>query len=265
MARGVTSASTLNQREERTKTLFSRLERAGSDAERERITAELVELNLPLCDALAGRYVGRGAEYDDLVQVARTALLLAIRRFRPAELRSFASFAVPTITGELKRHFRDHCWVVRPPRQIQELRAQVVRERERLEQESGRAVSHRELGEHLGVDARRVEECFAAAGSYRPLSLEAPAREDGWSNLAATLSNAGDLADEVVEHLDLNRALSSLSRRERLVLEWRFADECTQSEIARRLGVSQMQVSRIIRRLLAHTRMLLESPGALAS
>ncbi len=114
MARGHAYASTVTRREELTRLLFAQLQDAVTDDEREHITTQLVEINLPLGDALAARYLGRGVDFDDLVQVARTALWVAIGRFRPAEGRSFVSFAVPTITGELKRYFRDHCWVVRP-------------------------------------------------------------------------------------------------------------------------------------------------------
>ena len=253
MARGVALVSVPNQREQRTAELFAALQEARDAEQVEQLVDDLVRVNLPLCDSLAGRYHGRGTEHDDLLQVARTALLLAIRRFDPGLGRSFASFAVPTITGELKRHFRDHGWMIRPPRQVQELRARAVRGRAALEQHLGGSVGLTELSRHLEVDTERLRECFAASGGYRPLSLEAPAREESVASLGDTLSDV-DMFEELVEHLDLKRALLTLSRRDRQILEWRFVDDCTQSEIAQRLGVSQMQVSRVLRTLFARLR-----------
>ncbi len=260
MARGMEIATVPNQREQRTTELFAELQRTRDPERIKGLVEDLVRVNLPLCDALARRYVGRGAEHDDLLQVARTALLLAIRRFQPSPGRSFASFAVPTITGELKRHFRDHGWMIRPPRQLQELRARALRCRERLEQNRGGGVGVEELGRHLEVDPRRLQECFAASGGYRPLSLEASTHEDVSMSLGDTLSSDADAIEELIEHLDLRRALAKLPRRDRIVLKWRFVEECSQSEIARRLGVSQMQVSRVLRGLLTRIRTQLQPP-----
>ena len=254
MARGTALASVPNQREQRTAELFEELRRSREPARVEELTAELVQVNLPLCDALAGRYLGRGTEHDDLLQVARTALLLAVRRFRPAPGRAFASFAVPTITGELKRHFRDHGWMIRPPRQLQELRARVARSRETLEQSLGRTVSLDALSTDLGVAPKRRQECLASGSGYRPLSLEAPAHQEAPTTLADAVGATDDPVEDLIEHLDLRRALRTLPRRDQVVLKWRFADECSQSEIGRRLGVSQMQVSRILRCLLGRLR-----------
>lgn len=257
MARGTSPDSSVTVREQRTEELLSRLAEC-SDCEREEITAELVELNLGLCDALANRYANRGADRDDLVQVARMALLMAIRRYRPAQGRAFVAFAVPTITGELKRYFRDHCWVVRPPRRIQELRAQATRQRQHLEQVLGRRATSDELVAELGVDASLFRECQVADGSYRPLSLDAPFDSDAGNTLGAALAGEDDTIDRMADSLTLRRALAGLARRDRLVLRWRFEEGCTQGEIGRRLGISQMQVSRILRRILAEARSALE-------
>jgi RNA polymerase sigma-B factor len=256
MARGLTTSSVNadpRTREARTEELLGRLESCSTESERAAITAELVELNLGLCDALANRYANRGADRDDLVQVARVALFLAVRRFRPSEGRSFVAFAVPTITGELKRYFRDHCWMVRPPRRIQELRARASREGQQLEQKLGRQVTTAELVDELGVDAGLVREATVADGSYRPWSLDAPVDADSGTSFGATLSADGD-TDQLIDRLALQRALAGLSGRERLVLRWRFEEGCTQAEIGRRLGVSQMQVSRILRRSLGRAK-----------
>jgi len=242
--------------------LFGDLEQATTAADRDRLVSEIVSLNLPLADALASRYAGRGAETDDLMQAARTALLLAVRRFRPSEGGSFAAYAVPTITGELKRYFRDHCWVVRPPRQVQELRSRVVRAREELEQHVGAGVSMQDLSAYLRVNQRLMEECLAVTASFRPLSLDAGTDTGGGIGFA--LATEEDVAAELAERVDLRRALATLSPRDRQVLAWRFTDELTQSQIALRLGVSQMQVSRIIRRILDRTRDVLVPPTSLA-
>ena len=263
MARGAAQASTVARREAQTQQLFNSLAQAQTPEERRRITTELVELNLPLSDALATRYLGRGVDFDDLVQVARTALWVAIQRFRPSENRSLTSYAVPTITGELKRYFRDHCWVVRPPRQIQELGSLVSRVTEALEQASGRKVSVREIGDHLGVDQKQVAECIIARAGFRPISLDALAGDS--ATVGSFLADDGDIASELTDRLALRRALAELSERDRRVLVWRFEEECTQSEIAERLGLSQMQVSRVIRRILDQTREKLEPAEPLAS
>lgn len=266
MACGTALAFVPSQREQRTTQLFAELQRSHDDPDRtEQLTDELVRVNLPLCDALAGRYAGRGAELDDLLQVARTALLLAIRRFEPDPGRPFASFAVPTITGELKRYFRDHGWMIRPPRQLQELRARITHDRQALEQQLGREVGLDDLSRHLGVSQRLLRECLASGGGYRPLSLESPTLRGTSSTLADSLGSDGDAIEGLIERLDLRRALRSLTRRDRLVLKWRYDDQWSQREIAQRLGVSQMQVSRILRALLQRLRNELQPPQRLTA
>ncbi|HSN12735.1 MAG TPA: sigma-70 family RNA polymerase sigma factor [Propionibacteriaceae bacterium] len=263
MARGAAQASTVARREAKTRDLFNELAAAKTAQKRSAIMTELVELNLPLCDALATRYMGRGVDYDDLVQVARTALWVAIQRFRPCENRSLASYAVPTITGELKRYFRDHCWVVRPPRQIQDLGSLTFKTTEDLEQSSGHRVSVEEIGKALGVDSKQVAESIIARAGYRPLSLDASTGDS--APVGSFLTDDEDIASELTDRLALRRALSVLSDRDRQVLIWRFEEDLTQSEIAARLGLSQMQVSRVIRRILDQTRERLEAPEQLAS
>lgn len=261
MAGGSPSTSTLvTNREQQTEELLGRLAECVSELEREAITAELVELNLGLADAIANRYSNRGADRDDLVQVARMALLLAVRRFRPAQGGSLVAFAVPTITGEVKRYFRDHCWVVRPPRRVQELRARASQHRQRLEQTLGRAATIEELVAAIGVDAAQVRECTTADGSYRPWSLDASFDADAEFSLGSTLADGSDSIERVVDRLTLQRALVGLSRRDRQVLVWRFEEGCTQGEIGRRLGISQMQVSRVIGRILGQAREALSEP-----
>ena len=266
MARGVALASVPDERERRTAEILAELTRTRDPRRTELLVEDVVRINLPLCDSLAARYRGRGAELDDLRQVARTALLLAVRRFEPGHGRPFASFAVPTITGELKRYFRDHGWTIRPPRPLQELRARAVRGRAVLEQRHGGVVTVDELGRHLGVGAGRLRESLLAGDGYRPRSLDAPLGGDATTgggaagSLADTLSDDEDALGALIDRIDLGRVLAALPRRDRLILRWRFAEECTQSEIAGRLGVSQMQVSRMLRALLAQLRVLLQPP-----
>jgi RNA polymerase sigma-B factor len=256
VSRGSSHAFSRIRREEQTQLLFAEYATARP-AERERIATELGELNLPLCDALAARYRGRGIDLDDLVQVARIGLWLAIHRFRPAESPSFLAFAVPTITGELKRYFRDQCWVVRPPRRLQDLKSLTSRARDDLEQTTGRTASTQEIADHLGVDQRHIAESIVAGTGFRPASLDAPAGDS--ATLGLYVSDGEDVATRVTDRLALHWALAGLTLREQKVLVWRFQDECTQTQIAKRLGLSQMQVSRILHHILDNTRRLLNA------
>jgi len=260
MARGnVTSTRSTINRELLTDRLFAELTSTDDPNRKAQLTEELVGLHLGLCDALASRYLHRGADREDLVQVARVALLLAIKRFEPAEGRTFVAYAAPTISGELKRYFRDHCWMVRPPRRIQEMRARASRERADLEQQLGRKASIQELAVAVGTDAGLLQECAAAESSYRPWSLEArlDGDRDGSSTLGASLADPAEEYERATDRLALQRALADLSRRDRSILVWRFEEGCTQEEIGRRLGISQMQVSRLIRRILGQARQAL--------
>ncbi len=250
------------RREEQTGLLFDQLAMAGP-SERRRIAVELGELNLPLCDALAARFRGRGVDLDDLVQVARIGLWGAIRRFRPSgDPHAFVAFAVPTITGELKRYFRDQGWVVRPPRRLQDLKSLTSRARDDLEQSTGRSVSTREIADHLGIDRRLIAESLVAGAGFRPASLDAQLGDS--ATMGSLISDGQDIAARITDHLSLQWALGGLTPREQKVIVWRFQDDCTQTEIAERLGLSQMQVSRILHNILESTRHLLESADALA-
>lgn len=254
MARGTETTSTVTEREQRTHELFARLDAATDLALRREIIEEIAETNLPLSDALAHRYARRGTEHDDLLQVARVGLLLAIERFRSGEGRTFVKFAVPTITGELKRYFRDCCWVVRPPRTIQELRPQVEEARAELAQELGHHPSETEVADRLDAPPSVVRACLDTATSYRPISLDVPVHHDSWVCLGDALPSEGTDISDVVDRIDLRTALAILSPRERRIVTWRFADDLTQVQIGERLGVSQMQVSRILRRALDRLR-----------
>jgi RNA polymerase sigma-B factor len=207
---------------------------------------ELVERYLPLARHLARRYKGRG-EIDDLNQVAAFALLKAIDRFDPDRGLAFTSFAVPTILGELKRYFRDHGWVVRVPRDVQELKLRLDRLVEAMTAELGRSPTPGELAERADVSDEQVIEALGAATAHYPDSLDRPLTDDGEEaiNLLVAGNDPGYTQVENAEMVD--GLLAVLPDRERLILKLRFEDELTQAEIGRRLGISQMHVSRLIR------------------
>lgn len=265
MARGHATTITDEEREKRTAQLFHRLASSDGSAEKRRLANRIAELNLPLCDALANRYAGRGCDREDLVQVARLALMGAIERFRLEAETSFVGFAVPTITGELKRHFRDNAWMVRPPRAVQELRPRVLATQQRLAQEHGREPTLDDVAAFLDETQEAIRECLKASGAFRLVSLDRPAQPDSGVRLADTVPDDGDDIDVLLDRLDLRRAVRALPSPERRLLRWRFEDGMSQSQIAERLGVSQMQVSRILRALLGRLRLLLAPDAACAA
>ena len=218
----------------------------------------VVLLNLGLADGIASRYVGRGIDREDLVQVARLGLVKAVRRFRPGLGQSFAGFAAPTISGEIKRHFRDTGWMVRPPRRLQELGARLRHVEKELEQQLHRRPTNAELAQTLGVDPAHVHAAREAASSFHALSLDVPATV-GHAHAEGSLEEAEDPFAAIDNDAWLSAALSDISERERLVLRLRFVDLLTQSEIATQIGVSQMQVSRILRGTLNRLRERLQA------
>jgi RNA polymerase sigma-B factor len=226
--------------------VFDRFQQDHDPATRE----ELVERYLPLARHLARRYKGRG-EIDDLYQVAAFALVKAIDRFDPDRGLAFTSFAVPTILGELKRYFRDHGWAVRVPRDVQELKLRLDRTVEAMTTELGRSPTPAELGDRLDVPVEQVIEALGAATAHYPDSLDRPVTEDGEEaiNLLVAGNDPGYAQVENAELVD--GLLATLPERERLILKLRFEDELTQAEIGRRLDISQMHVSRLIRQSIA--------------
>jgi RNA polymerase sigma-B factor len=228
--------------------LLERYHENGDPAAR----AALVERFMPLARQLARRYQGGSEPLDDLVQVASLGLLKAIERFEPGRATAFSSFAVPTILGEIKRHFRDRGWSVRVPRDLQELAVKVERVPDELARRLGRAPTTDEIAEELGVTVEQVMEAREAAGAYRAVSLDRPPDEDepAADSMGAEDPGFGHAEDAAtVEYL-----MSVLSDREREVLRLRFSEDLTQSEVGARVGVSQMHVSRLIRQALAKLR-----------
>jgi RNA polymerase sigma-B factor len=240
----------LRAREDRR--LLERLHHHGDRAARE----QLVERFLPLARQLARRYQHGGEHLDDLVQVASLGLLKAIDRFDPARETAFSSFAVPTILGELKRHFRDKGWSVRVPRDLQELAVRVDRVTDELSRELGRAPSVAETAERIGTTAEQVLEAREASAAYRAVSLDRSRDEDeeGDSGMAEHFGIEDPGFRVAEDAATVERLMRVLSDREREVLRLRFAEDLTQSEIGARVGVSQMHVSRLIRHAVAQLR-----------
>lgn len=233
------------------------LQRAADTAdpvERRRLQDEVVVLNMGIARAIAARYRGRGIAEEDLTQAAYMALLKAARGFDASYGRPFLSYAVPTITGEVKRQFRDHGWMVRPPRHVQRMQARVSAAMGELTQAHGRSPKVSELADHLEVPVEEVVEALSAEGCFSPTSLDAPVGEDGTGSLADLIHEDDSEMSAAEARVMLAPAVQRLSERDRRVLYLRFFRQWTQSRIARDLGVTQMQVCRILTRVLDDLR-----------
>jgi RNA polymerase sigma-B factor len=238
---------------------------ARRDAGDPRARNELIERFLPLAHSLARRYERRGEPLEDLVQVASLALVKAIDGYDSARGIAFSSYAVPTIVGELKRYFRDRTWTVRPPRGVQELTLRVDRAAENLSAELDRAPTVAELAAALDATDEDVLEALQARGAYRGLSMHAPTGgQENPTLLQDTLGTSDDGYARVEARVLLDGLLVGLSPRSREVLRLRFEHDLTQAEIGAQLGVSQMQISRIIHRAINHLRHVAEHQQRLA-
>jgi RNA polymerase sigma-B factor len=217
---------------------------------------ELIERYMPFAKRLALRYRGASESFDDLLQVANLGLLNAVDRFDPERGIPFTAFASPTILGELKRHFRDRVWTVRVPRGLHDRMAEVDKAIVELTKELQRSPSVGEIAERLELEQTDVLEAMEANHNRRPLSLDRPAGgEDDEDSTSTEWIGAEDEGFELVEgRIALDSALPHLDERERLVLRLRFVEDMTQSQIADRIGHSQMHVSRILRRALNRIR-----------
>lgn len=230
----------------------------------ERLRERAIEWYLPLARRLAARYHRRQEPFDDLVQVANLGLVKAVRRYDPSRGTRFSSFAVPTICGELRRHFRATAWSLHVPRRVQEQALQVRDETSRLTHRLGRAPRISELSTATGLDAEAISEALHARAVQATTSLDQPAggpADEGDASLAEHVGVEDD-GFELVERKAIVGALArTLPQREREVLFLRFARDLTQSEIAERIGCSQMQVSRILRRTLARLAAVAAADG----
>ncbi|MFD8194053.1 SigB/SigF/SigG family RNA polymerase sigma factor [Streptomyces wuyuanensis] len=215
----------------------------------------LVELNLALVRHAAGRLHIRRESWEDVVQVGTVGLIKAIDRFDPTRGVEFTTYALPTITGEIKRYFRDHVWAVRVPRRLQELRLTLRTAGSALEQELGRPPTCAELAEHLGIEAGDVDRGLQAANGYRAASLDAPVDDGDPADALADHVRFDDGELERVENLTaLGPLVAALPERERTILTLRFGHDMSQSRIGAELGISQMHVSRLLNRALTRLR-----------
>jgi RNA polymerase sigma-B factor len=230
------------------------------EAERHAPVEVLIEDNVALARSMAARYRNRGIDLDDLEQVALLGLTKAAQRFDPDAGHDFLSYAVPTIRGELRRHFRDAGWMVRPPRRVQDLQARIATAQRELEAELGRSPRPSEVARHLDEGIDDVVEALSADGCFTPTSLDGTVG-DGTSTLGDLLG-ADDRAMESAEaRVVLDPVVRTLSERDRRIVRLRFFDECTQQEIAEDIGLTQAQVSRVLTRILADLRERLGEPS----
>jgi len=236
--------------------LWARVRERGDEAARE----ELIRLYLPMARSLARRYRASSESREDLEQVASLGLVSAIDRFDPDRGIPFRGFAAPTILGELRHHFRDKVWTVRVPRSLQERIAAVEKAGEELSSELGRPPSVGEIAAHIDDSETAVLEALEASHNRWHLSFERPvgSEEDDGGTLGDQLGSDDDSYELVEDRMAVQGEISSLDDRQREVLQLRFGDGLSQSAIAERIGCSQMQVSRILRRTLADLRERIE-------
>ena len=233
--------------------LFARYHDDGNALARE----QLVDRFLPLARQLARRYQRAGEPLDDLMQVASMGLIKAIDRFDPEREIAFSSYAVPTILGEIKRHFRDRTWAVRVPRDLQELTLKVDRAVGTLSEDLRRQPSVAEIAEAVGADEEQVLEALQAGSAYRAISIDAPrgaSVDDDGGTLGDLVGFDEDGFERAEDRATLANLLTTITPRERDVLRMRFEEDMTQAEIGAVIGVSQMQVSRVIRQALGRLR-----------
>lgn len=244
----------------RKRELLCRLAVTNKPQERSRIRAELIEAYLPLADSIAYRFGFRGREpLEDILQVARLALVESIDRYDPHWGWGFPAFAIPTIEGAVKRHFRDTGWAVRVPRRLQELHLALTAAVQHLTQQHDRAPTAAELAEHLEISEQEAIEGLQAGSALTAVSLQEPAVETSGTvspknTIADTLADHDPGFERIDNHHALRASIPQLSHRTKRLLHWRFYEDLTQQQIAKRLGVSQMQVSRLLRETLNQLR-----------
>jgi RNA polymerase sigma-B factor len=244
-----------NLQSESESSLFEAWRRRGD----ERAHAELVDRHLPLVRQLARRYSYTSEPLDDLVQVGSVGLLHALARYDPRVGSSFKAYAVPTILGELRRHFRDTAWSVHLPRSLQERTRGVQQAIAQLQGSLGRSPTIAEIAERMGATSEQVIEALEARSAYRVESLDAPAEQDDERNQWRLQGELDEGYDTAEQSAFLSRALMALPPRERAMVRLRFEEDMSQSEIGRRLGISQMHVSRLLRRALARMEAIASS------
>ncbi|MGW4739224.1 RNA polymerase sigma factor SigF [Nocardia xishanensis] len=230
---------------------------APEDPRHARLREQIVACGLPLAEHIARRFSGRGEAFEDLLQTARMGLVQAVNRYDPARATSFLAFAVPTIMGEVRRHFRDHAWALRVERGVKETHAKLGPATEVLAQRLGRLPTAREIAAEIDVDLIEVTKAMTAANCYNTNSLDVAVRDedqDGAYPLTAAFGRNEPCYGLLEDAMAVRPLIAALPGRERQVLIWRYFGSLSQTQIAERLGVSQMQVSRILSRTLAKLR-----------
>ena len=226
-------------------------ELAAEDPERQQLREQLISGYLPVAKHIARRFVSRGEPLEDLAQVAAVGLINAVDRFEPARGSDFFSFAIPTITGELRRHSRDHSWSTRVPRRLKDLHVAIRNTQTELSQRLGRAPRPSEIAEQLGLPDSEVIEGLQAGEAYQSSSLdEILGSGDGTATLGEFLGGLEGELDLIDDREALRSLLAQLTPRERTILALRFFRGLTQTQIAEHVGVSQMHVSRVLRQTL---------------
>jgi RNA polymerase sigma-B factor len=216
---------------------------------------EIFEHSLALADHIARRYSGRGEPLDDLVQAARTGLVRAVNRFDVDNGADFLSFAVPTMTGEVRRHFRDHTWAINVPRRIKDLQPQIVRARAELSQRLGRTPTILDIAEHLDMARELVVDATVGGAHYSTISTDMPAGVgNDYRRIGDAIGDVDPNLDKVLDIETVRPLIAGLPDRERMVLTLRFFENMSQTQIAERIGCSQMHVSRLLAKALEAIR-----------
>jgi RNA polymerase sigma-B factor len=236
---------------------FRALAGLPAGGQRDTLRDEVVQAWLPMAERIAGRFCGRGETYEDLRQIAALGLVKAVDRYDPGRGKAFESYAVPTVTGEIKRHFRDHMWTLHVPRRVQDLRNRV---RSAIQELSPSVSDHwpgvAEIAEHANLSEEDVQVGLTALEAYNTLSLDAglPASGDDGCCLGDTLGATDSALDTVVDRESVKSRLQALPERERTILYLRFFKDMTQDDIAAELGISQMHVSRLLNKCCRRLR-----------
>lgn len=246
----VTDELSRAERRARTQELFAKCDESADDVERDWLREQITTLNMGIAESAAHRYRGRGENEEDLEQVAYLGLVKAVNGYESSYDKDFLSYAMPTIAGELKKHFRDYCWAVRPPRRIQDLQRTIVAVSEDLRREYDQRPTTAQLADAIDVDRDEIEEALAADGCFTPSSLDVGAGRAEVATVGELIVDEEHGFDRVEALMVLSPVVRALSERDRDIIELRFFHEWTQEGIAQELGVTQMQVSRLLARIM---------------
>jgi RNA polymerase sigma-B factor len=242
------------ERSRRTRDLLEEAHATSDDVRRAACLDEVIVLNRCVAEAVANRYRGRGVAQEDLHQAAYEGLVKAVHKFDPSVRPDLLTYAVPSIRGEVQRWFRDKSWVVRPPRRLQELQWRISRSRESLIQQLGREPDEDELCQETDCSRVELDEALQAYGCFQPVSLDRPVGEQGALTVGDLLEDEDEECAAVEARATLAPALRMLPPRDRRILFLRYCEHRSQKEIGAELGVTQMQVSRLLERILRNLR-----------